>query len=118
MDPAVWVGILALVGTTVTAYGTWVGKKGDTHIAFTKSMMEQLNATSVAVVELRAEIDEERTKRRREEDRSWELLRALKEGLGVMREVAGWLRDGSPPPPPDIEAAVIRIEEVVTRIKD
>ena len=117
MDPVIIVGLLALVGTAVTAYGAYAGKRGDRQGAFTDDLLQRVSDLEKGMKELRSEFDAERGLRIKWENHAWDLNRSLKRGLDVLREVAEWVRDGAKPPPPDIERAISEIEDAIDTIK-
>lgn len=117
MDPAIIVGILALAGTAITAYGASAGTKGSAQNAFTDDLLQRVNELEKNMHELRREFDAERGLRIKWENHAWDLNRSLKRGLDVLREVAEWLREGARPPAPDIDRAITEIEDTIDSIK-
>lgn len=116
MEPTVIVGLLALLGTGVTAYGTWAGKKGDRQGAFTDDLMQRVTDLEKSMKELRTEFDAERGLRIRWENHAWDLNRALKRSLDALYEIATWIGAGAKPPPPDVRQTIEEIEEAIKSI--
>lgn len=116
MEPTVIVGLLALLGTGVTAYGTWAGKKGDRQGAFTDDLMQRVTDLEKSMKELRTEFDAERGLRIRWENHAWDLTRSLKRSLDALHEIAIWIGAGAKPPPPDVQQTIEEIEEAIKSI--
>lgn len=117
MDPVIIVGALALVGTGVTAYGAYAGKKSDRQGAFTDDLLQRVSDLESDMRELRSEFDAERGLRIRWENHAWDLNRSLKRGLDVLRKVAEWVSDGAQPPAPDVSRAINELEDVIDTFK-
>ena len=116
MDPAIIVGLLALLGTGVTAYGGWAGKKSDKQGAFTDGLIKRVEDLETSMKELRTEFNAERGLRIRWENHAWDLNRALKRSLDALHEIAIWIGAGAKPPPPDVQQTIEEIEEAIKSI--
>lgn len=116
MDPTIIVGLLALAGTAVTAYGGWAGKKSDKQGIFTDDLMQRVTDLEKSMKELRTEFDAERGLRIRWENHAWDLNRALKRSLDALHEIAIWIGAGAKPPPPDVQQTIEEIEEAIKSI--
>lgn len=116
MDPAIIVGLLALAGTSVTAYGSWAGKKGDNQGAFTDDLLQRVTDLEKSMRDLRTEFDAERGLRIRWENHAWDLTRSLKRSLDALHEIAIWIGAGAKPPPPDVQQTIEEIEEAIKSI--
>lgn len=116
MEPTVIVGLLALAGTAVTAYGSLAGKKGDRQGAFTDDLLQRVTDLETSMKELRTEFDAERGLRIRWENHAWDLTRSLKRSLDALHEIALWIGAGAKPPPPDVQQTIEEIEEAIKSI--
>ena len=116
MDPTIIVGLLALAGTSVTAYGSLAGKKGDKQGAFTDDLLQRVTDLETSMKELRTEFNAERGLRIRWENHAWDLNRALKRSLDALHEIALWIGAGAKPPPPDVQQTIEEIEEAIKSI--
>ena len=116
MDPAIIVGLLALAGTSVTAYGSWAGKKGDKQGAFTDDLLQRVTDLEKSMRDLRTEFDAERGLRIRWENHAWDLTRSLKRSLDALHDIAIWIGAGAKPPPPDVQQTIEEIEEAIKSI--